>query len=151
MLIQGLFNNAHFVGELFLREYAFSLSWLDKKEIRVAHSKGTWFVMKIDSDKQKSFFKINDMWEFNGLGHAMVRAFIDMYQKELKPDMTNKLDRRSSLAFVLAELTHSWVSPLEGIQTINCFQPGRNARLDEETGDFISESVGHYHQFQISK
>ncbi len=132
MLIQGLFNPSHVIRELFLCEYAFSIHWSKTKEVRVAHRKGVWYLVKVSKDKVVDYFEIDDTWNFPTKPNGLLEGFLKS-QRELYDDETSS---RPVIAHALCELLHFWADDLKNIDIINVVQPGRNASINQSTGMF---------------
>jgi hypothetical protein len=132
MLLSGNFNREHILRQFFSCEYAFKIFW-DHLEIRVAHHRGTWYLVKVEKEVFTDYFEINDQWIVWDKANPILQGFIQA-QKELFD--TGERTMREAIAIALTNVLTVWGDVLQRIKGVEVIQPGRNASIDDETGDF---------------
>jgi len=140
MLLQGPVNQSHLIRMMLENEYAFSVQYEDKKEIRCAHYKGLWTVAFYKNGLLWKTFCMDDTcnmdnhsWQID----PILKGFMEARKERLESKYENGDFHREYPAEVLYDILVLLAGHNNNIQTINIVQPGRNARIDEFTGEFF--------------
>lgn len=138
MFIQGLTNPEHVI-ELFLnKEYAFSVSYKDGIEIRAAHHKGFWYIARIKDGKMLLLIEYgdnNDVVCSDPLAKAMAESIRDLKLSQ-GAEKRWRIEEREFCGFIISTFLGVIGGKKDDIEKIEVVQPGRNAYIDENTGDF---------------
>ena len=141
MTVEGLFNPSHLIRTFLAHEYAFSIFY-PKHEIRIAHGKGTWSCVKIRQGQVIDWVIIQDMGTGNESENEMTKALFDKIQQDNWENIKYRFredqlcDRDGDSLFIENALT-VWGGKTSSIEEIVVVQPGRNASVDERTGEYI--------------
>lgn len=135
MIVEGLTNPSHVIRSFLINEYAFSIAYITH-EVRIAHNKGTWCCVKIRNNTIEDSILIHD--DFYGVEtpNDMTEALYEQIQVDSAKKINFPSDRRDE-AYVIEKFLRIWGGRTGTVVKISTVQPGRNASVDVETGDFI--------------
>lgn len=137
MNIQGLLSPTHLIRLCLEHEYAFSVTFKENVEIRVSHYKGTWKVLRMKEDVVTGWFSYCDSGALEQASDDFIQAFVCSVIETFKKDRNQFGEyHRSTDALLLSRLIQIIGGKDEDIITVSIVQPGRNALLNEDTGDF---------------
>lgn len=135
MILEGLFNPSHVIRLCISREYAFAIQY-ETSQIRVAHHKGGWYCGKLRNGKIEDHLIMYDEGSGEETENEMLKALIQTtHAQEFRK--TSRPDGRDFDALKLEKVLRIWGGSLDKIKKISVVQPGRNAMVDIESGDFI--------------
>lgn len=131
MKLEGFFNEAHLVRLFLAKEYAFVLTYGNKR-VHIAHTKGSWSIAKMDLDIVLDHFVIHDCQSGFEAKNELTSGLIE---KMMELDASKESSREADAALIFSIL-EIWAGNHNKIQAIHVMQPGRNAWVDEHTGMF---------------
>lgn len=138
MIIEGNLNPSHIVRLFIEAEYAFSIHYASGVEARVTHHKGTWFYAHLKDEKVDQYFLYTDSGEVISPNSLLQRMVETIHQENiatyLKAGKTNTW--RELPAIVLQKALEIASGRFTDVTSIMSHQPGRNASIDEITGEF---------------
>jgi len=132
-MVEGFYNPAHIIRTFIAKEYAFSYFFEDR-EIRIAHEKGVWTFAKVKKDLESSdWFSWADMASGIFSQNELTKSFAEsvIAQNGELIDGT-----REGEAEVIWKVLEIWAGKGSKVMNIVVRQPGRNARVEEETLEF---------------
>lgn len=135
MIVEGLFNPSHIVRTFVSHEYAFEIKYKDHA-IRIAHTKGTWSCCKLKDGTVIDYVEINDCRSGVDSDNGMLEALVESIQEQLaaKNATTNERDWDGKM---IEKVLSIWGGKPSSIERISVVQPGRNAWVDNTTGNFF--------------
>lgn len=135
MIVEGLTNPSHVIRSFLINEYAFSIAYITH-EVRIAHHKGTWYCVKIKNDAVEDSILIQD--DFSGVvtDSEMAEALYEQIQVDSAKKIHFPSDRRDE-AYVIEKFLRIWGGRTGTVVKISAVQPGRNASINQDTGDFV--------------
>lgn len=137
MNIQGFLSPAHFIRTCLENEYAFSVQYTTGVEVRIAHCKGTWTLLRLKNGSPTGWFAYSDSGNVDEASDEFVKAFVEStFQSSDKRDFNCGTYHRFTDAFKLFQVFRIMGGKDEEVEWINVVQPGRNALLNKETGEF---------------
>jgi hypothetical protein len=119
-------------------EYAFSVKYNSGVEVRVAHFKGVWTLLRYKEGKATGWFSFDDSGSVVDASDAFVRSFIDAVLERFVEDTKGYgwWNERSMDALLLSKVFGVMGGKDSDVTHISVVQPGRNAILDPKTGEF---------------
>lgn len=136
MIVDGFSNPTHILRTCLAHEYAFSYE-INGKVIHVAHTKGTWSFGKLQNGELIDYFTWGDSFTEVQSSHELTKSFITSIQLQGKNDKHTILGERDTEARWIEKALYVWAGPSLLIERISVIQPGRNAFVDELSGEFI--------------
>lgn len=141
-MIQGHYNPSSIVRLFLAHEYAFEIIY-DKYTVRIGHTKGNWYIAKIHNDIRTVADRVI-VYDFGSGIDAENSMTLALFQKmkELRWEKVgSKYDigegfTRDDDAYWIEQALAIWGGNPSKIREINVVQPGRNAMIDFQTGDF---------------
>lgn len=134
MIVTGLFNPSHILRVFLAKEYAFEIMYPDQL-VRITHGKGTWNLAKLNAFGVIDFLVIQDYGTGISGSNKMSVALFKTIAAEILPiemtDITREVDAKA-----IEKALRVWGGDPTTILGITAVQPGRNAGLNEDTGDF---------------
>jgi hypothetical protein len=136
MLLEGLYNQDHFIKMMLEKEYAFSLAYTDGHEVRVGHHKGNWTFAQFKNGELVRTFDIDDRpdmgYEFkiDALLRGYTTSRIEFHEKKVEDNF------RELPAKVILDVVKLLVGEKNQVVRVDVKQPGRNAHIDQFTGEF---------------
>ena len=134
--IEGFVNTEHLLRAFIENEYAFSFSWGDEREVRIAHHKGLWTLAKLEKNKVKSWFSMSDSFDFE-ISEPLLRGLVETLLVLKKDYLKRHTQERQIESFILAKILHIWGGDICNIKKFSCVQPCRNGSVDRSSGDFV--------------
>lgn len=130
MTVTGLSNPTHLLRLFLSKEYAFDVVY-PTHIIRIAHRKGFWCLRKSTGD----YLTVGDY--SNGslvdCANSMTRALFETLITENLPLDATRADEAS----VIERAMRIWAGNPNTITEFIVVQPGRNASIDQDTGDYV--------------
>lgn len=132
MTVTGLFNPSHILRVFLAKEYAFEIRYPDQI-VRIAHGKGTWDLAKLNISGVIDFLAVQDY----GAGVTGTNTMSVALFKKIGEDILfgDNLTREKD-AQAIEKALSIWGGDPKTIQEIVAVQPGRNACINERTGEF---------------
>lgn len=140
MQIEGFVNARHVLTAFLAHEYAFSY-YVRDKEIRVGHHKGTWFIAKMKDGKLYDQFSWGDGYSGVESPNEFTKSFVNSIRT--LPQREDDSHSRFPEALSIMKALEIWGGPSEEVTKVCAVQPGRNAYIDEVTGDFVLNPETH--------
>lgn len=131
MTVEGLFNPSHVLRSFIAAEYAFCVFY-PKHEIRIAHQKGSWYCVKMEKTEIIDTIQIDDSFGSHWAMMDMTEALYD----SLKTQHRSLPPTRENEALVIEKFLKIWGGKTQTVGKIVAVQPGRNAIIDGDTGEF---------------
>jgi len=134
MTITGFANPGAVIRFFIAAEYAFSFT-LHDKEIRIAHHKGIWTIIKYGRSTVIDWFTWSDVFSGVDSINELTKNLAGYFNGKGRAQTRDNVTRETESAWIVATL-EIWAGPLSDVQQIYVVQPGRNASLDLQTGEF---------------
>ena len=125
--INGFYEVAKIMRLFLSQEYVFTVSW-ENQELRVAHHKGSWELVKMTEDVVVDKLIVFDNSAFESK-NSLLKGLA-----QVKLEKIDTIDR-NVYACAIVEIIEIWFGNFKEIKSIDVVQPGRNAMIDDG-GDF---------------
>lgn len=138
MHIQGFVVPTHCIRMCLENEYAFLVKYKSGVEVRVAHFKGVWTLLRYKEGKATGWFSFDDSGSVVDASDAFVRSFIDAIIEGFVVDTKGYgwWNERSMDALLLSKVFAIMGGKDDDVLDVSVIQPGRNATIDKVTGEF---------------
>lgn len=130
MTVSGPFNPTHIVRSFLEHEYAFEIHY-PTHSVRIAHNKGTWFLVRVKEGRADDFIEIRDCFGGAECKNDLTLSLYTFFEQKQFAKGCDDPRNRYEESIIIDQFLRIWGGPYEKAESIAVYQPGRNSYVDD--------------------